>query len=66
MRTPAPTAVLAGAQAPPPEVARISSGSGPAREALSAAYAAAELLLDSGTSGPARLSYADVNAMMRV
>lgn len=48
-------------------VARVSTGSGPARAALSAAHAAARELLDGGTYGAATaatLGYAEVNAMM--
>jgi 2-methylisocitrate lyase-like PEP mutase family enzyme len=68
-----PLNVLAAPALPPVHelaglgVARVSSGSGPARAALSAAYAAARELLDAGTYGAATgsdLSYAEVNRIM--
>jgi 2-methylisocitrate lyase-like PEP mutase family enzyme len=70
--TPLPLNVLASPALPPVDelarlgVARVSSGSGPARLALSAAYAAAQELLGSeGTYGDGvGLSYAEVNAIM--
>jgi 2-methylisocitrate lyase-like PEP mutase family enzyme len=70
--TPLPLNVLASPALPPVEelarlgVARVSSGSGPARIALSAAYAAAqELLASPGTYGDgSELSYAEVNRIM--
>jgi 2-methylisocitrate lyase-like PEP mutase family enzyme len=70
--TPLPLNVLAAPALPPVEelaalgVARVSSGSGPARQAYSAAYAAAgELLGAPGTYGDgSELSYAEVNHIM--
>jgi 2-methylisocitrate lyase-like PEP mutase family enzyme len=70
--TPLPLNVLAGPALPPVDelarlsVARVSSGSGPARLALSAAYAAAQELLGSpGTYGDGGgLSYNEVNDIM--
>jgi 2-methylisocitrate lyase-like PEP mutase family enzyme len=70
--TPLPLNVLAGPALPPVDelarlgVARVSSGSGPARQAFSAAYAAAQELLGSpGTYGDGSgLSYNDVNRIM--
>ena len=70
--TPLPLNVLAGPALPPVDelarlgVARVSSGSGPARLALSAAYAAAQELLGSpGTYGDGSgLSYVEVNRIM--
>jgi 2-methylisocitrate lyase-like PEP mutase family enzyme len=70
--TPLPLNVLAGPALPPVDelarlgVARVSSGSGPARLAFSAAYAAAQELLGSpGTYGDGGgLSYNDVNRIM--
>jgi 2-methylisocitrate lyase-like PEP mutase family enzyme len=67
-----PLNVLAGPALPPVDelarlgVARVSSGSGPARLAFSAAYAAAQELLGSpGTYGDGGgLSYTDVNRIM--
>ena len=67
-----PLNVLAGPALPPVDelarlgVARVSSGSGPARLAFSAAYAAAQDLLGtSGTYGDGSgLSYAEVNRIM--
>ncbi|HEX5925516.1 MAG TPA: isocitrate lyase/phosphoenolpyruvate mutase family protein [Baekduia sp.] len=70
--TPLPLNVLADPALPPVDelarlgVARVSSGSGPARLAFSAAYAAAqELLGNPGTYGDdGGLSYTDVNRIM--
>jgi 2-methylisocitrate lyase-like PEP mutase family enzyme len=70
--TPLPLNVLANPALPPVDelarlgVARVSSGSGPARIALSAAYAAAQELLGSpGTYGDgSELSYVEVNRIM--
>jgi 2-methylisocitrate lyase-like PEP mutase family enzyme len=70
--TPLPLNVLAGPALPPVDelarlgVARVSSGSGPARLAYSAAYAAAQELLGApGTYGDGGgLSYTDVNRIM--
>jgi 2-methylisocitrate lyase-like PEP mutase family enzyme len=48
-------------------IARVSTGSGPARAALSVAHAAARELLDDGTYGASTsgtLSYAEVNTIM--
>jgi 2-methylisocitrate lyase-like PEP mutase family enzyme len=69
---PLPLNVLAGPALPPVDelarlgVARVSSGSGPARLAFSAAYAAAQELLGSpGTYGDGSgLSYTQVNQIM--
>jgi 2-methylisocitrate lyase-like PEP mutase family enzyme len=70
--TPLPLNVLAGPALPPVEelarlgVVRVSSGSGPARLALSAAYMAAQELLGTpGTYGDGGgLTYAEVNDIM--